>query len=397
MKTSKSQTTTVPEWRVNLADNTIDDDEIQAVSDVLRSGWLSPGPQTRAFENEFADALGCPAAVAVSSGTAALHLAVLALGIGPGDEVIVPSLSFVASAAMVALQGGTPVFADIRSETDPTIDPADVRSLITERTKAIVAMHYGGYPADLVALAALADEYGIALIEDAAHAPVVRAAGAVLGTVGDLGCFSFFATKNLTTGEGGMVVARDAALLDRIRSARSHCLSSSTWDRLRSGDADYDVSDIGLNYRPTEIASAIGRVQLGKLARDRERRGALTTAYRERLAAVPGIVAPFAHYDGDSARHLMAVLLPDGVDRTGVRSELRERGIQTSVHYRPTHHFTFYRERFGPGRHLLPVTEAVAPRLLSLPLHALMTDDDVALVVDGLSESISRSSERSPS
>ncbi|GAA1314952.1 DegT/DnrJ/EryC1/StrS family aminotransferase [Pseudonocardia xinjiangensis] len=392
-----SQTTTVPEWRVNLADNTIDDDEIQAVSDVLRSGWLSPGPQTRAFESEFADALGCPAAVAVSSGTAALHLAVLALGIGPGDEVIVPSLSFVASAAMVALQGGTPVFADIRSETDPTIDPADVRSLITERTKAIVAMHYGGYPADLAALAALADEYGVALIEDAAHAPVVRAAGAVLGTIGDLGCFSFFATKNLTTGEGGMVVARDPALLDRIRSARSHCLSSSTWDRLRSGDADYDVSDIGLNYRPTEIASAIGRVQLGKLARDRERRGALTAAYRERLAAVPGVVAPFAHYDGDSARHLMAVLVPDGVDRTDVRSELRERGIQTSVHYRPTHHFTFYRERFGPVRHLLPVTEAVAPRLLSLPLHALMTDDDVALVVDGLSESISRSSERSPS
>jgi dTDP-4-amino-4,6-dideoxygalactose transaminase len=164
------------------------------------------------------------------------------------------------------------VFADIRSETDPTIDPADVRSLITERTKAIIAMHYGGYPADLVALAALADEYGIALIEDAAHAPVVRSAGALLGTVGDLGCFSFFATKNLTTGEGGMVVARDPALLDRIRSTRSHCLSSSTWDRLRSGDADYDVSDIGLNYRPTEIASAIGRVQLGQLAHAPRRR-----------------------------------------------------------------------------------------------------------------------------
>jgi dTDP-4-amino-4,6-dideoxygalactose transaminase len=189
-------------------------------------------------------------------------------------------------------------------------------------------------------------------------------------------------------------VARDPALLDRIRAARSHCLSSSTWDRLRSGDADYDVSGIGLNYRPTEIASAIGRIQLGKLARDRRRRGVLTAAYRERLAAVPGLVAPFAHYDGDSARHLMAVLLPHGVDRNEVRSELRHRGIQTSVHYRPTHHFTLYRERFGSRRHRLPVTEALAPRLLSLPLHALMSDDDVALVVDGLSDSI-RSAERS--
>ncbi|GAA1189022.1 DegT/DnrJ/EryC1/StrS aminotransferase family protein [Pseudonocardia alaniniphila] len=395
MKTSMPQTTTAPQWRVSLADNTIDDEEIQAVTAVLRSRWLSPGPQTRAFERDFAEALGCPAAVAVSSGTAALHLAVLALGIGPGDEVIVPSLSFVASAAMVALQGGTPVFADIRSETDPTIDPADVRRLITDRTKAIVAMHYGGYPADVAALAELAGEYGVALIEDAAHAPVVKAAGAMLGTLGDVGCFSFFATKNLTTGEGGMVVARDPALLDVIRAARSHCLSSSTWDRLHSGAADYDVAGIGLNYRPTEIASAIGRIQLEKLAHDRRRRAVLTAAYRERLAAVPGLVAPFAHYDGDSARHLMAVLVPEGVARNDVRSELRERGIQTSVHYRPTHHFTFYRERFDSGEHPLPVTEAVAARLLSLPLHALMSDDDVALVVDGLSESIVRSSERS--
>jgi dTDP-4-amino-4,6-dideoxygalactose transaminase len=397
MKPSMSRTTTAPEWRVSLADNTIDDEEIQAVSEVLRSGWLSPGPRTRLFEREFAQALECPAAVAVSSGTAALHLAILALGIGPGDEVIVPSLSFVASAAMVALQGGTPVFADIRSDTDLTIDPADVRRLVTGRTKAIVAMHYGGYPADVVALTEIADECGIVLIEDAAHAPVVRAGGAVLGTVGDIGCFSFFATKNLTTGEGGMVVARDPVLLDRIRAARSHCLSSSTWDRLRSGDADYDVSDIGLNYRPTEIASAIGRIQLGKLARDRRRRGELTLAYQERLAALPGLVVPFADHKGDSARHLMAVLLPEAVSRNEVRSELRNRGIQTSVHYRPTHHFTFYREGFGARRHPLPVTEAVAARLLSLPLHALMSDHEVALVVDGLSDSIMRASDRSRS
>ncbi|WP_433654913.1 aminotransferase class I/II-fold pyridoxal phosphate-dependent enzyme [Nocardia sp. CA-128927] len=385
---SMSQTTVAPEWQVTLADNTIDHEEIQAVTEVLRSRWLSPGKQTRAFEREFAEALGCSDAVAVSSGTAALHLAMLALGIGPGDEVIVPSLSFVSAAAMVVLQGGTPVFADVRSATDPTIDPADVRGLITGRTRAIVAMHYGGYAADLAELTGIAREYGIALIEDAAHAPVVGVPGEMLGTVGDIGCFSFFATKNLTTGEGGMVVARDPAVLERIRAARAHCLTASTWDRLQSGAADYDVPAVGMNYRPTEISSAIGRIQLRKLAHDRRYRRVLAAGYRERLAAVPGVVVPFAEHEGDSALHLMAVLLPVGVDRDAVRTALRDAGIQTSMHYPPTHQFSFYRHNVDSARRPLPITESIAGRLLTLPLHARMSEQDVALVVDRLSDTI---------
>ena len=256
-------------YRVLLADNTVGQQEIDAVTEVLTSRWLSAGEVTRAFEEEFAAALGVPEAVAVSSGTAALHLAVLALGLRPGDEVVIPSLSFVASAAVVALHGGVPVFADICGERNLTVAPEDVERLIGERTRAVVVMHYGGDPAATERIVASAHARGVKVIEDAAHAPVVRTDNGMLGTLGDIGCFSFFATKNMTTGEGGMVVARDLGLLARIRAMRSHSVSRSTWARLRSGPSAYDVPDLGLNYRPTEMTSALGRVQLGVRCGDR--------------------------------------------------------------------------------------------------------------------------------
>jgi dTDP-4-amino-4,6-dideoxygalactose transaminase len=374
-----------PRWKVTLADNTIDDEEIGAVTAVLRSRWLSAGEQTRQFEQEFAARLDAPDAIAVSSGTAALHLAVMALNLRPGDEVIVPSLSFVASAAVVALCGGVPVFADVCSPADLTIDPADVCRLITGRTRAIVAMHYGGYPADTAALRACADTHGLRLIEDAAHAPVVRQGDRMAGTWGDIGCFSFFATKNVTTGEGGMIVVRDADLGGQIRRMRSHCIATSSWDRMRTGAADYDVGALGLNYRPTDVSSALGRVQLGKLDLDRGRRGRLVATYR---AALSEVAIPFAAARTDSAHHLMAVLLPPGLDRERVRADLTTAGIQTSVHYPPTHRFSFYRRTFASSTRTLPVTESVAPRLLSLPLHSRMSDDDAAFVADTLSASV---------
>ncbi|WP_220270055.1 DegT/DnrJ/EryC1/StrS family aminotransferase, partial [Marinitenerispora sediminis] len=376
-----------------LADSTIDVEEIEAVTEVLRSRWLTAGSVTRAFEREFAAALGAADAVAVSSGTAALHLAVLALGIGPGDEVIVPSLSFVASAAVTALSGATPVFADAVSPDDLTVDPGDVRRLLTARTRAIVAMHFGGHPAHLDELAAIAREHGAALIEDAAHAPVVRTDAGALGTVGDIGCFSFYSSKNMTTGEGGMVVARDPGVLDRIRSLRSHALSTSTWDRTRGGVAGYDVDGLGLNYRPTEISSALGRVQLGRLPEDRVRRRELVAEYREALAAEPRVGLPFAERTGDSAHHLMAVLLPPGVPRDQVRAHLRAAGVQTSVHYPPTHRFSHYLRAFDSARRALPVTEDVAPRLLSLPLHSRMSGADAVLAADALVTAVHRSGE----
>ena len=374
-------------YEVTLADNTIGEEEIAAVTAVLRSRWLSAGSVTKVFEQEFASALGCADAVAVSSGTAALHLAVLALRLEPGDEVIVPSLNFVAGAAVTALHGAVPVFADVRSADDLTISPAEVERLISDRTRAIMVMHYGGYPAAVDRVTDLASAHGIAVIEDAAHAPVVRHADRALGTIGSVGCFSFYATKNLTTGEGGMVVARDAALLRAIRGMRSHCMNRTAWDRIRETDPGYDVTGLGLNYRPTEIMSAIGRVQLSRLAADRVRRRLLVRQYAAMLANVPGITIPFLDSGGDSAYHLMPVLLPPGVPRDRVQAALRAQGVQTSVHYPPIHQLSQYRggrPESVTRREHLPVTEHVAPRLLSLPLHSRMSDGDVAVTVTSL-------------
>jgi dTDP-4-amino-4,6-dideoxygalactose transaminase len=367
---------------IALADAVIGQEECDAVASVLKSRWLSMGEQTHLFEREFSVAHGTQDAVAVGSGTAALHLAFLALGLGRGDEVVMPSLSFVAAAEVVTLLGGKPVFADSRSDRDLTVDPRSVARLLTARTKAVVAMHYGGYPADLAALTALCRERGVVLVEDAAHAPMVQAGDGMLGAIADIGCFSFFASKNLTTGEGGMVVARSPALLERVRRLRSHAISRDNC----ADDADYDVTDLGLNYRPTEIAAAIGRVQLRRLTRDRAHRHELVARYLTELAAVPGLTVPFAGHAGDSAYHLMAVVLPRGTDRGALRADLRRLGVQTSVHYPPTHSFSFYRRRFGEP--CLPVVEDFAPRLLSLPLHARMEPGDVSQVTACLRESL---------
>ena len=371
---------------VVLADAVLGQEESDAVAHVLDSRWLSIGEQTRMFEREFSVAHGTDDAVAVSSGTAALHLAFLALGLSRDDEVIMPSLSFVAAAEVVTLLGGKPVFADNRSDRDLTVDPRSVAGLLTARTKAVVAMHYGGYPADLAALTALCRERGVALVEDAAHAPMVHAEGGMLGNIGDIGCFSFFASKNLTTGEGGMVVARRPDLLDRVRRLRSHAINRDNC----ADDADYDVTDLGLNYRPTEIAAAIGRVQLRRLTRDRAHRRELVGRYRTDLANVPELTVPFADHAGDSAYHLMAVRLPENVHRGALRADLGRCGVQTSVHYPPTHSFSFYRRRFGEPRRPLPVVENCAPRLLSLPLHARMEIDDVDYVTVCLRDSLAR-------
>jgi dTDP-4-amino-4,6-dideoxygalactose transaminase len=379
---------------VSFAENTVDQEEAEAVAAVLKSGWLTADRRTRAFEEEFAAAAGAQDAVFVSSGTAALHLSVLALGLRPGDEVIMPSLSFVSAAAVCALHGVVPVFADIRGAHDLTVDPSDLERLITARTKAIVVMHYGGHPAAVEEARALADRHGLYLIEDAAHSPMVERPSGMLGTIGDIGCFSFFSTKNLTTGEGGMVLARDSAVLARVRGMRSHCIDGSSRSRTASGTSGYDIAGIGLNYRPTEIAAAIGSVQLTKLAADRSLRGALVDRYRRRLSGVPGLTVPFADRTVDSAHHLLAVVLPPGTDRDRVREQLRGAGVPTSVHYPPTHLMTFYRDdprglrTAAAATERLPQTEQVVGRLLSQPLHARLTAAEVDHVADRLTAAL---------
>lgn len=374
-------------WKVPLYRPETGPAEVAAVAEVVRSGWLSNGPVTQDFEALCAEALGTADAVAVSSGTAALHLAVLALDIGPGDEVILPSLNFVAAAATVTLAGATPVFAEITGTHDLCVDPADVARRITPRTKAVVAMHYGGYAADLTTLAELTRAHGIALVEDSAHAPVTHVGQGVLGTVGDIGCYSFFSTKNLAVGEGGMVVARDPEMLARIRRLRSHALTVSAQDRHRGGSSLYDVDGFGLNYRPTEITSALGRVQLAALPAGQARRREVVRQYRERLTDLPGIRLPFAERPvEESAHHLFPVVLPAGTDRAALQDRLKADGVQSGVHYPPSHLFTAYRERFGCALGDLPVTERVMDAQLSLPLYAGMGPDETAVVVEAVRE-----------
>jgi dTDP-4-amino-4,6-dideoxygalactose transaminase len=365
-------------WRIALSDIDLDEAEIAAVERVLRSKWLSMGPLTQEFEAAFAAFVGARHAIAVANCTVALHLAYAALGLGPGDEVIMPALTFVATANALLLTGATPIFADVRGLDDLTLDPEAVAALITPRTRAIAVMHYGGYACDMAALLALAERHGLALIEDAAHAPGGALDGRMLGTLGDVGCFSFFANKNMATGEGGMIVTDRDDLAERMRLLRSHGMTTLTWERHRGHAASYDVVAPGYNYRTDEIHAALGIEQLRKLPANNDRRAALTRHYRQALAGIPGLELPFAKHRGQPAYHLLPVVLPDAPAREHVAGVLRDARIQTSRHYPPIHRFSAYRERVG-ARHL-PATEAAGERELTLPLHPLLSPADVDLV-----------------
>lgn len=374
------------QWRVPLADLDIGPEELEAVAAVLRSRWLSMGPVTQRFEQAFAAYVGARHAVAVSSATAALHLANLALGIGPGDEVIVPSLTFVATANAVTYTGATPVFADITSEDDLSIDPQAIEAAVTPATKAIVVMHYGGYLCDMDAIARVARRHGLAVVEDAAHAPGAEAGGKKAGTFGAIGCFSFFSNKNLATGEGGMLVTDDDHLAERARLLRSHGMTTLTWDRHQGHAHSYDVVAPGYNYRLDEMRAALGQAQLARLDANNERRRLLTDHYRACLAGLDALALPYRMHRGTSAAHLFPVLLADGVDRRRFIEFMKARGIQTSIHYPPVHRFTLYRAH--TPRQGLPITERVGARQVTLPLYPRMTPEEVGLVADAAREAL---------
>jgi dTDP-4-amino-4,6-dideoxygalactose transaminase len=379
-------------WSVPLSDLAVDDEILGAVRDAVGSGWWSTGPRVAEFEAAFADFVGTRHAVAVSSGTAALHLALLACDCGPGDEVILPSLNFVAAASVVRHAGATPVFCDIVGERDLTLDlnldPADVEAAAGPRTKAVVVLHYGGLPCDMDAVLALAERRGLAVIEDAAHAPGAARGGRACGTFGDAGCFSFFSNKNMPIGEGGMVVTGDDAVAERVRLLRSHGMTALSWDRARGHASGYDVVTGGFNYRLDEPRAAIGLVQLARLAGANAARARLAARYRERLDGVAGLAVPTAGpADAISAHHLMVVVLPHGANRDELRAELTARRIQTSVHYPPIHRFSAFRQLSGRP---LPRTDELADRVLTLPLFAHMTEDQVDEVADALIEAIER-------
>jgi dTDP-4-amino-4,6-dideoxygalactose transaminase len=343
------------------------------------------GPRIQEFEAAYAEFLGCAHALALSSCTAALHLAYLAVGVGPGDEVVVPSMSFAATSNAVLYCGGTPVFADIVGQEDLGIDVADVEARITDKTKAVCAMHYAGYPAAVDRLRELCDSRGIALVEDTAHAPSAELDGRKLGTWGSAGCFSFFSNKVLSVGEGGLLATDDDGVAERVRSLRSHGMTSGTWDRHRGHAETYDIVDLGFNYRMDEPRAALLLSRMRRVDAEIERRRELVRAYRERLAGVERLTVPYTDAEvGRSSCYVMPTLLDEGVDRREVRQGLSARGIQTSILYPAIHEFTEYRKRYPDVS--LPRTEKAARTQVTLPLFAHMTEDQVDRVCDAVAE-----------
>jgi dTDP-4-amino-4,6-dideoxygalactose transaminase len=369
--------------QIPLFDLRLEREDIEAVAETLRSGWLTMGPRTQAFEEAFAEHLGVRHAVAVSSCTAALHLAYLAAGVGPGDEVIVPSFTFAATATAVVYCGGTPVFADIRSLEDPSIDPAEVERRITPRTKAVAAVHFAGYAAPVDRLREICDERGLVLVEDAAHTPSAELGGRKLGTFGLAGCFSLFSNKVLSVGEGGLLTTDDDDTAALARLARSQGMTSGTWDR-HSGRTDtYDVVRLGWNYRLDEPRSALAHSRLSRLEADIEKRRALVRRYRERLAAVPGVLVPYRDEDVATSTCYVMPVMVDPVRRDAVRTIMRdELGVQTSIFYPAVHEFTVYRDRLPATD--LPLTERAARSEITLPLFPHMTAAEQDRVVDSL-------------
>jgi dTDP-4-amino-4,6-dideoxygalactose transaminase len=367
---------------IPLFDLRLEEEDVQAVLDVLRSGWLTMGPKTAEFEAAFAEHLGARHAVAVSSCTAALHLAYLAAGVGPGDEVIVPAMTFVATAAAAIYCGATPVFAEIAGPHELSLDPQDVKAKLTERTKAVCVVHFAGYPAAVRELREVCGE--IPLIEDVAHAPYAHVDGQALGTFGLAGAFSFFSNKVLACGEGGLLATDDDDVAALARSLRSQGMTSGTWSRHTGQTETYDAVGLGFNYRLDEPRSALLLNRLKRLPEGVERRRELTRRYRERLAGTAGLVVPYTDESvANSTCYVMPVLVE--ANRDAVRTRLREQGIQTSVFYPAVHEFTAYRERYGAH---LPKTEFVARAEITLPLFPDMTEAMQDRVVDALREAL---------
>lgn len=374
---------------VPLFDVRLSDAEVAAVEAALRSGWLTMGPRTQEFEQAFAASLGAEHGIATSSCTAALHLAYLAAGVGPGDEVIVPATTFVATAAAARYCGAEPVLADVLGPHDLGIDPAEVAARIGPRTKAVCVVHYGGYAAAIEELGELCADRGVALIEDAAHAPRATPAGAErkLGTFGLAGAFSFFSNKVISCGEGGFIATDDGDLAAFVRSRRSHAMTSGTWDRHRGHSAGYDVVGVGFNYRLDEPRAALLSARLEGLDEDISARRRLTHRYRSLLADLPGVTVPYTDAEVDaSSCYVMPVVLDDAQKREPARELMLERhGVQTSVLYPAVHELSAYADSARGG---LPHAEAIARRQLTLPLFPHMDERSQHTVVEALADAL---------
>jgi dTDP-4-amino-4,6-dideoxygalactose transaminase len=373
-------------WRVQLYKINYDEREYQAVRETLDSGWLTISQKTYDFEAAFSKFLGHDTqCLAVSNCTAALHMALLVLGIGQGDEVITPALTFIADQNVTRMTGAENILADITSMEDWSMDSDDIEARITSKTKAVIIVHYAGYACDMERIVDICRRHKLFLIEDCAHTPGADYRGQPLGTFGDIAAFSFFGNKNIAVGEGGMVVTRNEQLFMKLKNLRSHGMSVQSFDRYKGRASSYDVESPGLNFRIHEISSALGLVQLQKLEEANNKRKELVEHYFKRLEDVPSITIPYRHFSrGKPNYHIMPVLLSDALDRGAIIESMKQAGVQTSIHYPAIQRFTAYRDKVNQT----PKAEYVSAHELTLPLYPTMTREEADIVCDALIKSL---------
>lgn len=369
-------------FKIPLFDLNFDEREEQAVLETIQSKWISTGPKTAAFEQKFAEMLHVNHAVALANCTVSLHLALKLAGVKAGDEVICPSLTFVATVNSIRYVDALPVFADVTSYENPTIDPEEIHKKITPKTKAIVVMHYGGFACDMDRIMEIAKAHNLKVIEDACHGPLAEYKGKKLGTIGDIGCFSFFSNKNISTGEGGMLVTNNQQYVDRCKLLRSHGMTSMSYDRAKGHSTAYDVIELGYNYRMDDIHSSIGLAQLDKIEADLAKRTEIRKAYIEQLKDIDGIIIPFENYADFSSNYIFPIVLKNSSyeKRDKVREQLAEAGIQTSVHYPAVHRFSIYKDFYSE----LPVTDYLVDNLITLPMYSKLSNQEIEYIVTSL-------------
>jgi len=373
-------------YKIPLFELNFDQAEEQAVLETIRSKWLSTGPKTAEFENNFAELLNVNHALALSNCTSALHLAMKVAGVKEGDEVICPSLTFVATVNAIKYVNAIPVFCDIKSYDDLTINPDQIQKLITTKTKAIIVMHYGGFSCDMDSIIGLAKKYNLKIIEDACHGPLAEYKDQKLGSLGDIGCFSFFSNKNLSTGEGGMLVTNNKEFYEQSKLLRSHGMTSLSYDRAKGHSTAYDVVDLGYNYRMDDIRASIGIVQLYKLPADLEKRATIRGYYVKNLGSIEKIIIPFKDYSYSSSNYIFPIVLKNSTvqKREEIRQKLAGAGIQTSVHYPAVHRFSIYKGYSSS----LPFTEYVSDNLITLPMYSGLRLEQIDYIVDILKSNL---------
>ena len=365
-------------YKIPLFDLNFDEAEERAVIETIKSQWISTGPRCAEFESRFAEMLGAKYAASTSNCTAALHMALLSSGVHENDEVICPSLTFVATANAVRYVNAVPVFADVTGCDDLTIDPADIEKKITGRTRAVIVMHYGGFACDMESILNIAAKYDLIVIEDACHAPLGEYKGKKLGTIGDIGCFSFFSNKNISTGEGGMMITDNEAYFEKSKLIRSHGMTSLSYERSKGHSTGYDVVALGYNYRMDDIRASIGIAQLRKLAADIRKRADIRKTYVDCLKDIPDIIIPFQASNDPSSNYIFPIVLrnSDYLKRNRLRDKMAEAGIQTSIHYPAVHRFSIYKAYYTD----LPVTDYVADNLITLPMYGSLSESDIGYI-----------------